>query len=64
MAKKEGWQKGEGPYSQFTGGTNARGSTDFLPRGRIMVEEGDLITFTPSGGGGVSIPGHFHATIW
>ena len=43
----------------FTGGANARGAADF----NIPVEEGDLITFTPSGGAGASIPGHFYAII-
>lgn len=28
-----------------------------------FINEGDLITFTPSGGGGVSIPGAFAAVI-
>lgn len=43
----------------FTGGSNAGGSGEFS----IPVGEGDLVTFTPSGGAGASIPGHFYAVI-
>jgi hypothetical protein len=45
----------------FTGGTNASGSGESATT--INVNEGDLITFTPAGGGGVTIPGHFYAVI-
>ena len=45
----------------FTGGANAVTSTEVS--GTIMVNELDLITFTPSGGGGATIPGHFYAVI-
>jgi len=47
----------------FTGGANASGSAEFAPSGSVDVVEGDLITFTPSGGAGASIPGHFYAAI-
>lgn len=43
----------------FAGGANARGAADL----NVPVEEGDLVTFTPSGGAGASIPGHFYAII-
>jgi hypothetical protein len=43
----------------FSGGSNARGSGEFS----IAVEEGDLIAFTPSGGAGAAIPGHFYAIV-
>jgi hypothetical protein len=45
----------------FTGGTNAIGSLELSTP--AYVNEGDLITFTPSGGGGATIPGHFYALI-
>ena len=47
----------------FTGGANASGSGEFTPGAAADVNEGDLITFTPSGGGGATIPGHFYAII-
>src|SRR5262245_45993842 len=47
----------------FTGGANASGSIEFGPSSGAEVNEGDLITFTPSGGGGATIPGHFYAVI-
>lgn len=48
----------------FTGGANASGSVELgLLQSAIFVNEGDLITFTPSGGGGATIPGHFYAII-
>jgi hypothetical protein len=47
----------------FTGGANARAVVEFAPSGEVEVVEGDLITFTPSGGGGATIPGHFYAII-
>jgi hypothetical protein len=48
----------QGSFS-FTGGSNAAGSAEFS----IPVGEGDLITFTPSGGAGATIAGHFYAII-
>lgn len=48
----------------FTGATNAVGSVELgLASANLFVNEGDLITFTPSGGGGATIPGHFYAVI-
>ena len=48
----------------FTGGANTSGSIELgLLSSAIYVNESDLITFTPSGGGGATIPGHFHAVI-
>jgi len=48
----------------FTGGANTSGSIEFgLASATLFVNEGDLITFTPSGGGGATIPGHFYAVI-
>lgn len=50
----------------FTGGSNAFGSGEFPVLGTSTpgdVVEGDTITFTPSGGGGATIPGHFYAVI-
>jgi len=47
----------------FTGGANAFGSNEFAPSGAVEVVEGDIITFTPAGGGGATIPGHFYAII-
>jgi hypothetical protein len=48
----------------FTGGANASGSIELgLASAGLWVNEGDLITFTPSGGGGATIPGHFYAII-
>ena len=48
----------------FTGGANASGSVELgLASANLYVNEGDLITFTPSGGGGSTIPGHFYAVI-
>lgn len=48
-------------------GTGARnGSSVSLPHtgaSAVMVAEGDVITFTPSGGGGANIPGAFAAVI-
>jgi hypothetical protein len=48
-------------------GSNARNNAGVtLPHtgaGVIAVNEGDIITFTPSGGGGASIPGAFAAVI-
>jgi hypothetical protein len=43
----------------FTGDTDATGSGDF----NAAVSEGDVVTFTPSGGSGATIPGHFYALI-
>lgn len=45
----------------FTGGANAIGSVEVSSP--VAISEGDLITFTPSGGGGSTIPGHFYAVI-
>lgn len=45
----------------FTGGANAVTSTEVS--GTVMVSELDLITFTPSGGGGATIVGQFYAVI-
>jgi hypothetical protein len=48
----------------FTGGANAIGALELgSPSATLAVNEGDLITFTPSGGGGATIPGHFYAII-
>jgi hypothetical protein len=48
----------------FTGGTNTSGSIELgLASASLWLNEGDLITFTPSGGGGATIPGHFYAVI-
>jgi hypothetical protein len=48
----------------FTGGSNAIGSAEFgIASSTLWVNEGDLVTFTPSGGGGATIPGHFYAII-
>ncbi len=47
----------------FTGGSNAIGSGEISPSAAAEVIEGDLITFTPSGGAGATIPGHFYAAI-
>jgi hypothetical protein len=48
----------------FTGGANAIGSIELgLASANLWLNEGDLITFTPSGGGGATIPGHFYAVI-
>jgi hypothetical protein len=47
----------------FTGGSNAIGSGEISPGTAAEVVEGDLITFTPSGGSGATIPGHFYAAI-
>lgn len=48
-------------------GTGARNNAGLaLPHAgasAIAVNEGDVITFTPSGGGGASIPGAFAAVI-
>jgi hypothetical protein len=51
-------------------GSNARAGTVFESAlgvggatGAAIVTEGDTITFTPSGGGGVNIPGAFAAVI-
>jgi hypothetical protein len=48
-------------------GTNARNNPGItlphLGASAVAVSEGDIITFTPSGGGGVSIPGAFAAVI-
>lgn len=45
----------------FTGGADTSGSVEFATP--VSVKEGDLITFTPSGGAGATIPGHFYAVI-
>lgn len=48
----------------LTGGANAVGSAEFgINSPSLWVNEGDVITFTPSGGGGATIPGHFYAII-
>jgi|SRR5215510_1953164 len=47
----------------LTGGANGQASNEFAPSGAVEVVEGDLITFTPAGGGGATIPGHFYAMI-
>ena len=48
----------------FTGGANAIGSVELgLASANLYVNEGDLITFTPSGGSGATIPAHFYAII-
>lgn len=48
-------------------GTGARNNAGLsLPHvgaSAVIVAEGDVITFTPSGGGGASIPGAFAAVI-
>lgn len=45
----------------FTGGSNAVGSVELATP--VSINEGDVITFTPSGGAGATIPGHFYAII-
>lgn len=45
----------------FTGAANAVGVVE--PATPIAIAEGDVITFTPSGGAGATIPGHFYAVI-
>lgn len=45
----------------FTGAANAVGVVE--PAGAVNINEGDVITFTPSGGAGSTIPGHFYAVI-
>lgn len=50
-----------GAAMSFAAGANAFGTTE--PAADIRVNEGDVITFTPSGGGGATIPGHFYAVI-
>lgn len=51
----------------ITAGTGARNNAGLdLPKmgtSAVAVNEGDVITFTPSGGGGASIPGAFAAVI-
>lgn len=47
----------------FTGGSNAFGTSEFSPSGTVECLEGDVVTFTPAGGGGASIGGHFYAII-
>src|SRR5438876_815348 len=47
----------------FAGGTSAFGTGNFGYSPSTYVDEGDLITVTPSGGGGASIPGHFFVTV-
>ena len=49
------------PNISFAGGNNAFGSAEYA--GSINVNEGSVITFTPSGGSGATIPGHFYAVI-
>ncbi len=46
-------------------GTNGSKSVDLAKNGAsaVVVAEGDLISFTPSGGTGASIPGAFVAVI-
>jgi hypothetical protein len=44
-------------------GSNASGSSEFAPSGTVEVVEGDLITFTSSGGRGVFIVVIFYAVI-
>jgi hypothetical protein len=46
-------------------GTNGSKSVDLAKTGAsaVVVAEGDLISFTPSGGTGASIPGAFAAVI-
>jgi hypothetical protein len=46
-------------------GAGALPVEDFPPNtaGNALVNEGDVITFTPSGGGGSSISGYFAAVI-
>jgi len=50
-----------GAAMSFTGGANTFATTECATD--IRVIEGDVITFTPSGGAGASIPGHFYAVI-
>lgn len=48
----------------FTGGSGVVGSDTIKAIGAAArVNEGDLITFTPSGGGGATIPGLFCAVL-
>jgi hypothetical protein len=48
-------------------GANARANPGLelakIGASAVNINEGDLITFTPSGGGGASIPGAFTAVI-
>lgn len=48
----------------FTGGSNAVGSAEFgLASANLWVNDSDVITFTPSGGAGATIAGHFYGII-
>jgi hypothetical protein len=47
----------------FTGGANASGSVQVPAATEVQVSEGDVVTFTPSGGAGASIPGHFALVV-
>src|SRR2546430_4319208 len=51
------------PTFSFTGGTSAFGTGDFSQNINSSVNEGDLITVTPSGGGGASIAGDIYVII-
>lgn len=47
----------------LTGGADAIGSAEFTQAASSAVAEGDTLSFTPAGGGGATIPGHFYAVI-
>lgn len=47
----------------FTGAANGTGTVAIPYSVAAQVQENDLITFTPSGGSGATIPGHFYAVI-
>lgn len=55
-----------GTVGTFTivAGTNSTGTAEFGPLAlNAFVNEGDLITFTPAGGTGTTIPGLFTAVV-
>jgi hypothetical protein len=55
-----------GTVGTFTiaAGTNSTGTVEFGPLAQnALVNEGDIVTFTPAGGTGTTIPGLFTAVV-
>ncbi len=51
------------PFVMVSTGAGIGVATSAVPTGANTVNQGDYITFTPSGGAGASVPGMFYAVI-
>ncbi len=51
------------PFVMVSTGAGIGVATSAVPSGANLVNQGDYLTFTPSGGAGVAVPGMYYAVI-